>query len=172
MIVKASAWWLAVLPAGASVALLYSLAFPAGNSGPFLVGLLLWGLVGLVWLVRLVWRRDRWLWATPALGLLTALLAWFDVPLNVAFSVAQGGLEKQLVSGEPARAGIYEIAEVKKVEGTDVTRLRLAGTGGPYYEETGFLYAPSGVPESADGLNGSVYRPLKGAWYWYDIATR
>ncbi|GAB2845459.1 hypothetical protein GCM10022221_50990 [Actinocorallia aurea] len=171
MIVKASVWWLVVLPAGASVAVLYSLVFPSGNSGPFLVGALLWALVGVVWLGRLIWRRDRWLWATPALALTMAVCAWFDLPMKAAFAAGEANLERQVASGKAARAGLYEIAKVEPVEGTDMTRLRVAGTGGPYYEETGFLYAPSGVPAKADGLSGIVYRPIKGAWYWYDIPT-
>ncbi|ROO89390.1 hypothetical protein EDD29_7080 [Actinocorallia herbida] len=172
MIVKASVWWLAVLPAGASVAVLYSLAFPSGNSGPFLLGGLAWVLLGLVWLGRLVWRRDRWLWATPALALLLGVCAWLDLPVKAAFAAGEANLARQVETGRPARAGIYEIAKVERIEGSDMTRLRLAGTGGPYYEETGFLYAPSGVPTQAEGMNGFVYRPIKGAWYWYDIPTR
>ncbi|MCD0451844.1 hypothetical protein LO762_21980 [Actinocorallia sp. API 0066] len=172
MIISASVWWLGVVPAGASVAVLYSLAFPSGNSGPFLLGGAVWAVVGVVWLIWFCWGRSRLLALTPLLALLTAVLAWTDVPLRAAFAVAEGRLDQQRASGEAGRAGIYEIAKVAPVEGTDVTRFTIAGTGGPYYDETGFLHAPSGMPAPSPELAAVAYRRITGPWYWYDVPTR
>lgn len=172
MIIGASVWWLAVVPAGASAALLYSLAFPAGNSGPLLLGAALWAVVAAVWLLRLVWRRTRLLLVTVLLAALTAGLALLDTPLRVAFALGRTGLDRQVATGTPGRAWIYEVAAVERREGTDATFLRIAGTGGPFYDETGFLHAPSGPPAPSGARALARYRSLGGAWYWYEVPTR
>lgn len=162
-------WWFVAVPVGASAAILYSLAFPAGNSGPFLLGGLVWLLIALVWLVRLVVSRNRWLLATPLVALVTAGLAYGDVPLKAAFAAAEGGLARQVAGGEPGWAGIYEVDGVRRGEGTDLTFLPLADGGGAFYAEAGFLHAPSGIPDGAPDLEYVRLLHLDGPWYWYDV---
>ncbi|MCD0451843.1 hypothetical protein LO762_21975 [Actinocorallia sp. API 0066] len=166
MIVKASVWWCAVVPGAAAAIVLYSLAFPAGAMGPFVLGGIAWLLVGVVWLVRLVLRRDRWLLATPLVAALTAGLAWAEVPLDVAFTTAKGGLAEQVAEGKAGRAGIYRIEAVRPEGG--VTYLPLRGGGDAFAAESGFAHAPDGIPQGTPEY--LYFRHLDGPWYWYDAS--
>jgi hypothetical protein len=153
----------------ASLLALYDQAVPGGMFDLFLVAWVSWLVVGIAWLILLLTRwRGLFLAIPPVLLVATFALMWRDVPLWAGFQISKSDLAHHVQTSESGRAGIYRLGKPVVAPGSIRLPIRNAGF---IFTESGFLYAPAGVPADyrADNVESIEYGHLEGPWYWYEI---
>lgn len=150
----------------------------------FICAVLLWILVGLVWMVRLilmsrVTRRDGavyepgrirtgpWL-VLPCLAMLCVVLCYADLPFRVAFWISRPAIEqlsRQAASLPPRTAlpdrwiGVYPATSIQAIPNGVQFLVRGAG----FLDKFGIAHSAAGRPSSSD-----EYRLFQGShWYIY-----
>lgn len=162
------------------LAVLWAASVPGVNFFLLMGAMYVAGLLGLIWLVRLVawWRTsDRFGSARPwitmpviALATLAALLSIaFDIPVKARFAIAQETFDA-VVANMPPRSDFY-FSDDLWVGGYRITGVYQSGDGvifreatGALFQDAGFAYLPSG-PSANYGLEDPQFRHLTGNWY-------
>ncbi|GAB2845467.1 hypothetical protein GCM10022221_51000 [Actinocorallia aurea] len=163
-------WWVVWVAASLPAAgvLWWADASPSTREGGWALGLLMWAVIGGVWLVQVIWWRSLVVVVVPVLALATYGLLRTDLPLASGFAVSQGALEEMRESGEAGVAGIYAIGSVEPGD-HGMTFLEMEDLGGAFYAEAGFLHAPQGVFAESELMQYVEFGHIKGDWYWYNV---
>ncbi|MDX6739882.1 hypothetical protein [Actinocorallia sp. A-T 12471] len=152
----------------AAVPLLWSQTAPTAREPALVLGLFCWAAIGVAWVITLAVRRDPAHLIAPLVAAATLGVMGTDLPLQAGFALSRSALEEARASGKPGGAGIFEVDWVGDM-GDGITSLELAGMGGTWYAEAGFLYAPQGVVEGKAVGEYFEFGHLGGGWYWYRV---
>lgn len=142
-----------------------------------LAGLMLWGVAGVLWCVRIVAGMDSkqgWSWwfvvaAAMVIGLIGLIVA--NAPLKARWAFSRASFEAAVVALPPeqgfiggnAQIGSYRITNVERVS----TGVIFTEANGAVFNSAGFAYLPNGpTPELENGsFEGPAWTPLGGHWY-------
>lgn len=176
-------WWFHLclaLPAGGW---LIALSVPGFNYSLYVQSVAALGVLGLVWVVRLIGygavrflrqatRPAWWFLIAPAVGALCVGLLYQDVPLKVRWHLSrsefQGAVDEAMAdgddwSGERQRLGLYTVRTAYR-QGEAVIFYERHGA---LSNDAGFAYLPDGpFPELENGgFENPQFRHLDGNWY-------
>lgn len=170
-------WRFHILLVTAALPVLWAFSVPGLAFHWLLVGLELFAVAGLVWLIRLVSRlasRRGWSWwfvVAPLTVIALFELVAASVPLKARWAFSNASFEAAVAAlppvqgyiSPPARVGSYAITSVERLsKGAIFTE-----ANGDVFNSAGFAYLPDGP--TADLENGSFedpqWTPLGGPWY-------
>jgi hypothetical protein len=173
--------WLMHLAVAIGMAgMLEAFSAPGFYTESALIFILLWLLLIAIWSIRiltaLIARRPirRWGWAiAPIIGLITAGLIAFDIPVQIRFAVSRNDLTRlaqqalaagpkpfSQVWGSPTqRAGAFDVVVAQVTSDGEVDFV----VPGTYFFRScsGFTYFPNATPFDPEGS----FESLGGPWY-------
>jgi hypothetical protein len=168
-------WWFHSFLAVAALALLWSQSVPGDDFFWLIIGLGMWVVMGIVWLILCLVGGGRprwWLFVAPAMAASVIALVLVDIPIKVRFELSRAdfdtavaALPRDTRTGSGAGSvGSYDITHWSKVRGGVI--LHDSNSSG-VTNDAGFAYLPEGpTPDLENGnFESPQFTALGGGWY-------
>lgn len=170
-------WWFHGALAIATLVMLWSQSTPGFDIRWAFAGLVMWFVLGVIWLVRLILclvgggRPRWWLLVAPAMAVAMIVMIVADLPLKARFELSRADFDTAVAAlptdvrsnTGPGRIGSYEITSWRRT----ADGLILNEGNGDFMDDAGFAYLPEGpTPDLANsGFENPQFVALGDGWY-------